>query len=68
MFDPSGTYAEEALSPADPDIELWDVGHAALAAAAAHLGISRRDFLYARVDIIGGRDDPQLLELEMVEP
>ena len=26
------------------------------------------DFLYARVDIIGGHDDPQLLELEMVEP
>ncbi len=68
MFDPSGTYAEEALSPADPDTELWDVGHAALAAAAAHLGMQPSDFLYARVDIIGGRDDPQLLELEMVEP
>ena len=41
-FDESGTYAEEALTPADPDFELWDVGHAALAAAAAHLGIERR--------------------------
>ena len=68
VFDPSGTYAEEALSPADPDTELWDVGYAALAASAAHLGRQPSDFLYARVDIIGGHDDPQLLELEMVEP
>ena len=34
-LDESGTYAEETLRPADPDFELWDVGHAALAAAAA---------------------------------
>jgi hypothetical protein len=26
------------------------------------------DLLYARVDVIGGADDPQLLELELVEP
>jgi hypothetical protein len=68
LFDASGTYAEESLSPADPDSELWDVGQAALAAAADHLGVPPSDFLYARVDIIGGHDDPQLLELEMVEP
>ena len=29
---------------------------------------SATDLLYARVDVIGGRDDPQLLELELVEP
>ena len=68
MFDPSGTYAEESLSPADPDFELWDVGHAALDAAAAQLDQAPTDLLYARVDVIGGRDDPQLLELELVEP
>ena len=39
VFDHSGTYAEESLTPADPDFELWDVGHAALDAAAAHLNI-----------------------------
>ena len=39
VFDESGTYAEETLTPADPDFELWDIGHAALAAAAAHLGM-----------------------------
>ena len=38
-LDESGTYAEESLRPAEPDFELWDVGHAALAAAAARLGI-----------------------------
>lgn len=67
-FDESGTYAEESLTPADPDFELWDVGHAALTAAAARLGIDVVDLLYARVDVIGGPADPQLLELELVEP
>jgi len=67
-FDDSGTYAEESLTPAEPDFELWDVGYAALAAAAAHLGIDAAELLYARVDVIGGPIDPQLLELELVEP
>jgi len=67
-FDETGTYAEETLTPADPDFEMWDVGHATLAAAAAHLGIDVTEFLYARVDLIGGRDAPLLLELELVEP
>lgn len=67
-FDDSGTYAEETLRPAEPDFELWDVGHAALAAAAERLGIDVAQFLYARVDVIGGADDPRLLELELVEP
>ena len=67
-LDASGTYAEETLSPADPDFEMWEAGHAALDAAAAHLGIPRNEFLYARVDLIGGIDDPKLLELELIEP
>lgn len=68
VFDESGTYAEESLTPAEPDFELWDVGHAALAAAAAHLGIGADEFLYARVDVLGGAGDAQLLELELIEP
>ncbi len=44
------------LQPADPDFELWDVGYAALAAAAAHLGIDAAELLYARVDVIGGAE------------
>lgn len=66
-FDDSGIFAEESLTPADPDFELWEVGHAALAAAAAQLEMAASDFLYARVDLIGRRD-PTLLELELVEP
>lgn len=67
-FDESGTYAAETLSPAEPDFEVWDVGHAALAAACAHLGLSAGELLYARVDVIGGRGDPRVLEVELVEP
>ncbi len=67
-FDASGTYAEESLTPAEPDFELWDVGYAGLAVAAAHLDMDPGDLLYARVDVLGGPDDPELLELELVEP
>lgn len=67
-FDDSGAFATETLTPAEPDFELWDVGHAALTAAAAHLDTDVREFLYARVDVIGGPDDPRLLECELVEP
>ena len=67
-MDGSGTYAQETLSPADPDFEIWDAGHAALDAACAHVGIPKADLLYARVDVIGGREAPTLLELELVEP
>jgi hypothetical protein len=67
-LDASGAYAAEALSPADPDFEMWELGHRVLDAAAAHLGIPRNEFLYARVDLIGGPDNPVLLELELIEP
>ena len=68
VFHDFGAYAEESLTPADPDFEVWDIGYAALAAAAAHLGIDVSEFLYARVDVIGDRRDARLLELELVEP
>ncbi len=67
-LDATGTYAIETLTPAEPDFEVWDVGFAALDAAAGQLNIAARDFLYARVDIIGGIEDPRLLELELIEP
>jgi hypothetical protein len=68
QLDPTGTYALERLAPAEPDFEIWDVGFAALEAAAGQLRIAVGDFLYARVDVIGGIDDPRLLELELIEP
>ena len=67
-FDESGTYAEETLTPADPDIAVWEIGHNTLDAAAARLGVPRSEFLYARVDLIGTGDDAVVLELELVEP
>ena len=67
-LDPSGTFAAENLTPANPDVELWEVGHSVLDAAAAHLGIGRNEFLYARVDLIGEGADAVLLELELIEP
>jgi len=63
-----GNLREEKLTPADPDFEMWDVGHAALEAATRHLGLTAADLLYARVDLIGGADDPLVLELELIEP
>lgn len=68
VLDASGTYAEEELTPAEPDFEVWDVGHAALAAAAARLRIDVGELLYARVDVLGDGRDAVVLELELVEP
>lgn len=67
-FDRSGTYAEETLSPADPDEQVWRVGRLAVWAVTRLFDIEPEDLLYARVDVIGGPDDPRLLELELVEP
>lgn len=67
-FDASGTYAEESLSPADPADEVWGVGRLAVWAVTRLFDIEPEDLLYARVDVIGGPDDPRLLELELVEP
>jgi len=67
-LDETGSYAKERLGAADPDFELWDVGYAALRAAADHLGVGTSDLLYARVDVFGGADDPRLSELELIEP
>ncbi|WP_163700342.1 ATP-grasp domain-containing protein [Mycolicibacterium sarraceniae] len=68
LLDESGTYVAETLTSADPDFAMWDVGVAALEAASGHLGIETTDLLYARVDLIGGPDNPVLLELEVIEP
>lgn len=67
-LDPSGSYARETLRPADPDFAMWELGHEALDAAAARLGIPRNEFLYARVDLLGEPGRASLLELELIEP
>jgi hypothetical protein len=68
VMDESGVYANEDLAAADPDFEMWDLGHAALDAACARAGIAKADLLYARVDLIGRADSAVLLELELIEP
>ncbi|MGD1173994.1 hypothetical protein ACKUVQ_11995 [Mycobacterium seoulense] len=50
--------------PADPEFESWDLGYAALAAAADRVGITARELLYARADVSGDR----LVGLDLVAP
>jgi glutathione synthase/RimK-type ligase-like ATP-grasp enzyme len=67
-FEETGTYAQESLSPADPDDEVWEVGRLAVDAVIRRFDLEPEDLVYARVDVIGGPEDPRLLELELVEP
>ncbi|MEO6793482.1 MAG: hypothetical protein ABI253_04115 [Mycobacterium sp.] len=53
---------------ADPDFELWDVGRAALRAAAERLSIHIEDLLYARADVAGTAEDARLVSLDLVAP
>ncbi|OBG77295.1 hypothetical protein [Mycobacterium sp. E3305] len=50
--------------PVEPDDEPWDLGYAALAAAAERTGTAVRDLLYARADVAEGR----LVGLDLVAP
>lgn len=50
--------------PVEPEFESWDLGYAALAAAAGRAGIAVRDLLYARADVAGQR----LVGLDLVAP
>jgi hypothetical protein len=64
----NASHAFAGSTAVEPDFEIWDVGFAALAAAAGQLNMSTRDFLFARVDVIGGIDDPRLVALDLIEP
>jgi hypothetical protein len=55
-------------SPIDADFELWDLGQAALQAAACHLDIGVEELLYARADVIEDGGDVELIELNLVDP
>lgn len=52
----------------DPDFELWDVGRAALRAAAERLSIRIEELLYARADVTGTAADARLVGLDLVAP
>jgi glutathione synthase/RimK-type ligase-like ATP-grasp enzyme len=64
-----GLYREEDISPRAATAEQLAVAAAALdAVAGAVPGCSRRDLLYARVDVAPQGGEPVVLELELVEP
>ena len=50
--------------PVEPEFESWDLGYAAIAAAAERAGIAARELLCARVDVAGDR----LVGLDLVAP
>jgi hypothetical protein len=53
---------------AEADFELWDLGQAALQAAAEQSGTAVSELLYARADVIGEPGDAALVELNLVAP
>jgi glutathione synthase/RimK-type ligase-like ATP-grasp enzyme len=64
-----GLYREEDIAPRTASQAELDVASAALDAVAASVpGVSRRDLLYARVDVAPHDGGPVVLELELVEP
>ena len=59
------SHAFTAQRPVDADVELWDVGHAALRVAAQQVGIRADELLYARADLT---EDAELVGLDLVAP
>ena len=62
------SHAFTAEQSVDADFELWDVGQAALRAAADQLSIGTDELLYARADVTGGPGNAQLMGLDLVAP
>lgn len=67
FFGAGRSHAFGAAGP-DPDFELWDVGRAALRAAAERLSIRIEELLYARADVSGTAADARLVSLDLVAP
>jgi hypothetical protein len=65
----SGLYVEEKLRGIEPTERQVELADQVLDVAADLLSLQRKDFLYARVDVVEGSDgEPLLLELELTEP
>jgi hypothetical protein len=58
------SHAFTARGPDELDFEVWDLGYAAIAAAAEHAGVGPGELLYARVDVSGER----VAGLDLVAP
>jgi glutathione synthase/RimK-type ligase-like ATP-grasp enzyme len=64
-----GLYREEDITPRTATAEERAAAEAVLdAVGVVAPGWSRRDLLYARVDLVPGPDGPMLMELELIEP
>jgi glutathione synthase/RimK-type ligase-like ATP-grasp enzyme len=64
-----GLYREEDIQPRRATAAEAAVADAVLdAVGVVAPGATRRDLLYARVDLVPGQDGPMLMELELVEP
>ncbi|NHD17627.1 MULTISPECIES: hypothetical protein [unclassified Actinopolyspora] len=73
LLDPADDSGELGLAKGpfatEPAPELRRAAEDVLDATSALLGITRRELLYARVDLVRGEDGaPMLLELELTEP
>lgn len=65
----SGLYVEEKLRGIEPTSAQRELADRVLDVAAELLSLDRKDFLYARVDVVQGENgEPLLLELELTEP
>jgi hypothetical protein len=62
------SHAFTGTRPVEPEFESWDLGYAAIASAAEHVGIGTGELLYARVDVNGGPGDVRLARLDLVAP
>jgi hypothetical protein len=60
----AASHAFTGAGPSEPEFEVWDIGYAAIAAAAEQAGIAQTELLYARADVSGGR----LARLDLVAP
>jgi hypothetical protein len=58
------SHAFSDTRPVEPEFESWDLGYAAIGAAAERAGIAARELLYARADVSG----PRLVGLDLVAP
>lgn len=62
------SHAFVGTSAVDADFELWDLGQAALQAAADRLDIGVEELLYARADVVEEAGGAELTELNLVAP
>lgn len=64
----AASHAFTTTGKAEPPAERWEIGRAAVGAAAARLGIDAAELLYARADVTGYGDGVRLAALDLMAP